>query len=141
MRHAEVRGLAKDRQELDDDYAGVYGRSVDDSYNAPYSPNSSSEYMNESARSQQHSLFSFVAPKKTQGKKNKNKDNNNQTTKVVEEESIVYEEKLVPQRGRISSREYSDIQFDMETDDDARRVSVNEGERKHDVILTCDGAI
>lgn len=130
MRHAEVRGLAKDRPELEDDYDGVYARSVDDPYNGPYSPNSSTEYMNETAASRQHSLVAFVAPKKTQGKKNKNKDNNNQVTKVVEEESIVYEENPVQQRGRFPSREYSDFQFDMENDDDVPRVFINEGKRK-----------
>ena len=135
MRHAEVRGLAKDRQKIVEDYTGVYGRSVEDSCNVPYSPNSSSEYMNETAATRQHSLSLFVAPKKTKGKKNKNKDNNNQVTNVVEEESMVYEEKPVQQRGRIPSREYSDFQFEMETDDDVQRVSVNEGEKRNRMLF------
>ena len=127
MRHSEVRSLAKARQELDEDYDGILARSVDDSYNTPYSPNSSSEYMNESTASREHSLVAFFAPKKTQGKKNKNKDTNNQVTKVVEEDFSINEEKHVQQRGRFPSRDYADTVFDMEPEDDTQRTTINDG--------------
>lgn len=140
MRHADVRGLTKARHELDDDYDGFAARSVDDSYHTPYSPNSSSEYMDASGTGrQEHSLFTFVQPKKTQSKKNKNKNNPNQVTKVVEEEAMFYEESPSQTRGRLPSREYGDFQFEMEPEENIRSTSLNEG--TNDAVLTGDCAI
>jgi hypothetical protein len=77
MRHSDYRGLEKDAQALNEEYQGALARSVDDHYNYPFSPNSSSEFLTDSANRQEHSLFSFVAPK---SKKSKTKKNKNSTT-------------------------------------------------------------
>jgi len=125
MRHSDFRGLEKNAQTFDEEFEGLSARSVDDHYNYPFSPNSSSEFLTDgSSRQQQHPLFSFVAPK--QKKKKKNKDSA-AANKLDEEELPIVEEKPIPQiRGRLQSREYSDIQFDMEPEDD-RGKSKNEG--------------
>jgi hypothetical protein len=115
MRHSDYRGLEKNAQVLDEEYEGLSARSVDDHYNIPFSPNSSSDFMNDSNNRQEHSLFSFVAPKKSKAKKKNNKDNVN---KVVEEDSSTLEDKPQPARGRLVSREYNDFLFDMEAEDD-----------------------
>jgi hypothetical protein len=124
MRHSDFRGLEKNAQTFDEEYEGLSGRSVDDHYNCPFSPNSSSEFLTDgSSRQQQHSLFAFVAPKPKKNKKNKNVT---VATKLDEEELPTVEEKPRQSRGRLTSREYSDIQFDMEPEDEIRK-STNEG--------------
>jgi hypothetical protein len=116
MRHSDYRGLEKDAHVIDEEYDGMAARSVDDHYNYPVSPNSSGEFMTHGSNRQEHSLFTFVAPKI---KKPKTKKNKNSTTvnKVDEEEPTTFEEKPKPNRGRLASRESSDIQFDMEPED------------------------
>jgi hypothetical protein len=123
MRHSDFRGLEKNAQEFDEEYEGLSARSVDDHYD-PLSPNTSSEFLTDtSSRKQQHSIFSFVATK--QNKKKKNKDVA-AANKFDEDELPTVEENPPQTRGRLISREYSDIQFDMEPEDDMRR-STNQG--------------
>jgi hypothetical protein len=125
MRHSDFRGLEKNAQTFDEEFEGLSARSVDDHYNYPFSPNSSSEFLTDgSSRQQQHSLFSFVAPK--QKKKKKNKDSAAANKLEEEAELPIVEEKPPQTRGRLQSREYSDIQFDMEPEDDKGK-SKNEG--------------
>ena len=119
MRHSDYRGLEKNAQTWDEEYQGLQARSVDDHYNYPFSPNSSGEFLNDGTSRQEHSLVSFVAPKKSKSKKKNNKDSAT-INKVVEEEPPTLEEKLPQTRGRLVSREYNDIQFDMEPEDDHR---------------------
>ena len=128
MRHSDYRGLEKNAQAFDEEYEGVSARSVDDHYNYPFSPNSSNELMNDSATGrQEHSLFSFVAPKKPKSKK-KNKDTA-AVNKVLEEEpSSLFEFSTQSPRGRLPSRDFDDTQFVMESDDDLRK-PMNEGNR------------
>ncbi|UJR31540.1 hypothetical protein I4U23_019028 [Adineta vaga] len=118
MRHSDYRGLEKNAQAFDDEYEGFSARSVDDHYNYPFSPNSSGEFMTESTERQQHSLLTFVQPKSKNKKDKKNKDTST-VNKLVEEPSNI-QEKTPQNRGRLTSREYSDIQFDMEPEDDLR---------------------
>lgn len=118
MRHSDFRGLEKNAQAFDDEYEGLSARSVDDHYNYPFSPNSSSEFLTDSSSRQEHSLVSFVAPK--QKKKKKNKDTNI-SQRLDEEDLSTVEETPKQNRGRLTSREYSDIQFDMEPEDDIRK--------------------
>jgi elongation factor 1 alpha-like protein len=123
MRHADYRNLEKNAKVYDDEYEGLSARSVDDHYNMPLSPNSSNEFMAPSSRGQgqQHSLFTFVAPTK-QKKKKKPKDSVG-ASKLDEEEDLSTIEEKPPQiRGRFGSREYSDIQFEMEPEDYAGKL-------------------
>jgi hypothetical protein len=126
MRHSDFRGLEKNAQAYDEEYEGLSARSVDDHYNMPFSPNSSSEFMaDSSSRQEQHTLFSFVAPTK-QKKKKKPKDSV-ATSKLEEEDDLSTIEEKPPQtRAPARSREYSDIQFEMEPEDYSGR-SGNEG--------------
>ena len=115
MRHSDYRGMEKKAQTLDEEYQGSTARSVDDHYSYPFSPNSSGEYMTDSSNRQEHSLFAFVASKPKKSKK-KNTKNTTMDNKLDEEED--FEEKPKQTRGRLVSRGSSDIQFDMEPDDD-----------------------
>ena len=129
MRHSDCRGLEKDAKLYDDEFSGLTARSVDDHYNSPLSPISSSEFFKDSSNSnnQEHSLMHFIAPKKTKSKK-KNARESSAVTKVEEEESTQVEERpTVQKRGRLPSREFSDTQFDMEPDDEIGR-PLNQGE-------------
>lgn len=117
MRHSDFRGMEKNAQAYDEEYEGSIARSVDDHYNGPFSPNSSSEFLTDGTeRQQQHSLFSFVSTKPKQKKKTKGSST---TQKSVQEDLATIEEKPhVQTRGRLPSREFADTQFDMEPDDD-----------------------
>lgn len=127
MRHSDYRGLEKNAQAFHEEYDGHTARSVDEHYNIPFSPNSSSEFLTDSSsrQQQQHSLFSFVAPK--QKKKKKPKDSA-VADKLDEEDDLGPIEEKPPKqtRGRLPSREYSDIQFEMEPEEDAAS-SVDQG--------------
>jgi hypothetical protein len=124
MRHSDIRGLEKNAQVLDDEYEGLFARSIDDHYHVPFSPNSSNEYMNDRSTQQEHSLFTFVAEKAKKSKK-KNSSSTNTTNNLVEEESSVIDDKPTKIRGRLVSREYTDIQFDMEPES-ARQILAND---------------
>ena len=127
MRHSDCRGLEKDAKLYDDEYSGLTARSVDDHYNSPLSPISSSEFFTDSSNRQEHSLMHFIAPKKTKSKK-KNTRESSTVSKVEEEESTQAEVRPTAQtRGRLPSREFSDTQFDMEPDDEIGR-PLNQGE-------------
>lgn len=117
MRHSDFRGLEKNAQTFDEEYEGLSARSVDDHYNYPFSPNSSSEFLTDSSsRQQEHALGAFVATK--QNKKKKKRGDTSAANKLDEEELPTVEEIPKQTRGRLASREYSDIQFDMEPEDD-----------------------
>ena len=122
MRHSDYRGLEKNAQTYDDEYEGYSARSVDDHYNYPFSPNSSGEFMTDSSeRQQQHSLSAFVQPKPKNKKDKKSKDTST-VNKLVEEPSNI-KEKTPQNRGRLTSRDYYDTQFDMEPEDDLKKAS------------------
>lgn len=111
MRHTDFHGLEKSAKILDDDYTGVSGRSVDDHYNYPYSPNTSDEFIVDGSNRTQHSLFTFIAPKpKAKQEKTKKKNKAKNTIQNVEEEDL-------PPNKHVVSSEFFDTQFDMDTDD------------------------
>ncbi|CAF4991604.1 unnamed protein product [Rotaria sp. Silwood1] len=121
MRHSDFRGLEKNAQTLDEEYDGVLARSVDDHYNYPVSPISHGEFMADGSTRNEHSLFAFVAPKQKKDRKSKKNKGTSIVNKVVEEETTIIQEDLQPTRGRITTREDFDIQFDMEPEDDIRK--------------------
>lgn len=122
MRHSDFRGMEKNAQAYDEEFEGSMARSVDEHTNVPFSPNSSSEFITDgSERQQQHSLFAFVSNKPKQKKKTKGSST---MPKSVQEDLATIEEKPhIQTRGRLPSREYADIQFDMDPDDDMERLS------------------
>jgi hypothetical protein len=122
MRHSDFRGMEKNAQAYDEEYEGSTARSVDEHYNVPFSPNSSSEFLTDGPSRQQHSLFSFVA-KKEPKKKNKKPKGSATTTTLTEQEDLatIEERPQMQTRGRLPSREYADTQFEMEPDEDSHR--------------------
>lgn len=123
MRHSDFRGMEKNAQAYDEEFEGSAARSVDDHYNVPFSPNSSSEFLTDGSSRQQHSLFSFVATKQPK-KKNKKPKGSATTTTLAEADLATIEEKpQIQTRGRLPSRDYADIQFEMEPDEDADRLN------------------
>lgn len=125
MRHSDFRGLEKDAHTLDEEYQGLSARSVDDHYNYPFSPNSSGEFIADTSTRQEHSLVSFAVSKPKQKKKT-NKETPTANKLVEEESSSPVQDKTQRNRGRLASREFSDIQFDMEPEDNIRQ-RTNEG--------------
>lgn len=134
MRHSEVRGMEKKVQTLNEDYQGALASSVDDHYNYPYSPNTSDEFMFDRNRQQEHSLISFVAAPKSGQKKKKKDKNTANTSSVVEEESANVEEDSRQNRGRLSSREFFDTQFDMEPDNQGKLLFLSNKNPSQNII-------
>ena len=127
MRHSDCRGLEKSAQVFNDEYDGLSARSIDDPYHSPLSPISSSEFFPDTSNRQEHSLLHYIAPKKVKSKKKNARESTN-VNKVVEEEASQLEERAAVQtRGRLTSREFADIQFEMEPEDEIER-PLNEGE-------------
>lgn len=121
MRHSDFRGMEKNAQAYDEEFEGSAARSVDEHYNVPFSPNSSSEFLTEGPSRQQHSLFSFVANKKPKNKKKQK--GSATTTKLAGDEDLetIEEKPQIQTRGRLPSRDNVDIQFEMEPDEDIDR--------------------
>ena len=121
MRHSDFRGMEKNAQAYDEEFEGSAARSVDEHYNVPFSPNSSSEFLTDGPSRQQHSLFTFVANK--QPKKKKKPKGSATTTKLTEQEDLatIEERPQIQTRGRLPSRDYADIQFEMEPDEEIER--------------------
>ncbi|CAF1576324.1 unnamed protein product [Rotaria magnacalcarata] len=120
MRHSAFHGIEKTAQTIDEEYEGLQARSVDDHYNYPFSPNTSDEFLTDASNRKEHSLFTFVSSKTKQDKNKKRKDKTS-ANKVVEEAPAICEDVLPPTRGRLTSRDELDTQFDMDTEDDKAR--------------------
>ena len=124
MRHADYRGLEKNARTIDDEYQGLSARSIDDPSYYPLSPSTSDHFMIDGSGRREHSLSSFVAIRpKRKGKNNKSTAT---TNKSVEGELVAFEENEKDQRtrGRLTSRESLDTQFDMEPDGDTRNSKI-----------------